>query len=73
MPLVAVNLKQEKLMKTAMTRRGQARMVLAMLGVMWTALPCATASAQRDRDGDPERARRLGGVPREVALEVTAV
>lgn len=64
-------------MKSAMTPRGQARMVraarYAMLGAMLTAVPCATALAQRDRVAEPERSRRLGGVPREVALEVTAV
>jgi hypothetical protein len=37
------------------------------------ALPVVTASAQRDRDRDRERDRRIGGVPRDVALEVTRV
>ncbi len=60
-------------MKAAMTRRGQARMVLAVLCVAMSALPLASASAQRDRGTDQEGSRRLGGVPREVALEVTGV
>ncbi|WP_411278447.1 hypothetical protein [Gemmatimonas sp.] len=60
-------------MKAAMTRRGQARMALAVLCVAMSALPLGSASAQRDRDPDQDGSRRLGGVPREVALEVTAV
>lgn len=60
-------------MKAGMTRRGQARMVLAVLCVALSAMPWASASAQRDRDPDQERSRRLGGVPREVVLEVTSV
>ena len=60
-------------MTAAMTRRGQARMVLAVLGVAMSAMPLASALAQRDREPDQQGARRLGGVPREVALEVTSV
>ena len=60
-------------MTAAMTRRGQARLLLAVLGLALSAMPLASASAQRDRDPDQDRTRRLGGVPREVALEVTSV
>jgi len=60
-------------MKAAMTPRGQARMVLAVLCAALSAMPWASARAQQARDPDQERTRRLGGVPREVALEVTAV
>ena len=60
-------------MKAAMTRRGQARLVLAALGAALSAMPLASAWAQRDGGTDAERTRRLGGVPREVALEVTSV
>jgi len=48
-------------------------MVLAVLGVAMSAMPLASALAQRDREPDQQGARRLGGVPREVALEVTSV
>ena len=60
-------------MKAAMTRVGQARLVLAALGAALSAMPLASAWAQRDGATDAERTRRLGGVPREVALEVTSV
>ncbi|WP_373069439.1 hypothetical protein [Gemmatimonas sp.] len=60
-------------MTAAMTRRGQARMALAVLGVAMSTMPLASALAQRDREPDQQGARRLGGVPREVALEVTSV
>ncbi len=68
-------------MQPAMTRRAQTRMVLvvlrgvlgAALGAALGALPWAVAHAQHARDPDQERARRLGVVPREVALDVTAV
>lgn len=58
-------------MKAGMARRGQARMVLVVLGAVLGAMPWASAQAQRDPD--EERARRIGSVPREVALEVTAL
>ena len=60
-------------MKAAMPRHGRTRLVFAAMWVTLSAVPLASASAQRDREQDPERAQRLGGVPREVALEVTAV
>ena len=60
-------------MKAGKTRRGQARMVLVVLGAAISAVPLASASAQGDRDADRQGSRRLGGVPREVALEVTSV
>jgi hypothetical protein len=60
-------------MKAAMTRHGQAPMVLAVLSALIGAMPLASASAQRERDPNQERARRLGGVPREIAMEVTSV
>lgn len=72
-PLGGREPQQEKRMKAAMTRRGQARTVLAMLCAAISATPLASASAQRDRDSEQERSRRLGGVPRDVALEVTSV
>ena len=60
-------------MKAAMPRHGRAWMVRAAMWVALSAMPLASASAQRDREPDPDRARRLGGIPREVLLEVTAV
>jgi hypothetical protein len=51
-----------------------------VLVVLWAALcgvssamPWASAHAQETRDSAPDRARRLGSVPREVVLDVTAV
>ncbi len=60
-------------MKAAITRCDQARMVLAAIGMALCAMPLASASAQRDRDADQDHSRRLGGIPSDVALEVTAV
>ncbi len=60
-------------MTAAMTRRGQARMAFAAMCLALSLVPAVSASAQRERGADQERARRLGGVPREVVLEVTAV
>ncbi|MDQ8158347.1 MAG: hypothetical protein P3C12_02850 [Gemmatimonadota bacterium] len=47
--------------------------VLLQIIAAGTALPVATARAQRDPAQEAERARRLGGVPREISLAVTAV
>ncbi len=58
---------------SAMTRHGQARKVLAVAGLLWSAVPFASAAAQRDRDTEGERTRRIGGVPREIAAEVTSL
>ena len=60
-------------MKAGMTRRRQRRMVLVVLCGALHALPWASAHAQQDRESDLDRSRRIGGVPREVVLEVTAV
>lgn len=60
-------------MTVDMTCGRPARMVRALLWVAIGALPWATASAQRDRDVERRDGRRLGGVPRDIALEVTAV
>ena len=64
-------------MQAAMTRRGPTRMVLVVLwgvlGAALSAMPWTATHAQAARDTDQERLRRLGGVPREVVLDVTTV